>query len=62
MDSNPQTYQEWAEDYYERAVSLAAVTYVYAHYPLTQKVVTALNGDLLLIDVENEARTIGYGQ
>lgn len=60
LDGNPKTYQEWAQDYYERPINLSAVMYVYTHHPLTQKVVTALNNDLPLVDAEDEARTIGY--
>ncbi|BCM90484.1 hypothetical protein IAD21_02337 [Abditibacteriota bacterium] len=60
LDGNPRTYQLWAEDYYEHSISLAAVTHIYEHRPLSQKVVTLLNSDLRLVDVREDAQEIGY--
>lgn len=60
LDGNPQTYREWAEDYFEASVPLAAVRHVYAHRPLTAKVVTALNPEVSLIDLEADRVEIGY--
>ena len=31
LDANPSTYTAWAEDYYERSVSLSAVQQIYGH-------------------------------
>jgi len=37
LDGRPETYQEWAEGYYEQPISLEAVRHVYEHRPLTGK-------------------------
>ncbi|MEV6768585.1 hypothetical protein AB0N05_08110 [Nocardia sp. NPDC051030] len=56
----PEAYREWAEDYYEVDVSLAAVQHVYALRPLTAEVVAELNPDLELADLEEDLAEIGY--
>jgi hypothetical protein len=60
LDGDPQTYQAWAEDYYERPISLSAVRYVYEHQPLTQEVVTMLNTGLRLEALAADIEEIGY--
>lgn len=60
LDGEPRTYQQWAESYYERAVPLDAVTHIYQHQPLTAEIVTALNANVSLADVEGDRVEIGY--
>ncbi len=60
LNGNPETYQQWAEAYYERPVSLAATTHIYEHRPLSQKVVKLLNNELSLSDVAEDKEEIGY--
>jgi hypothetical protein len=45
LDGRPESYKDWAEEYYERPVPLAAARRVYAHEPLTDKLVRQLNPD-----------------
>ena len=60
LDGDPRTYLAWAQDYYERAVSLEAVQRVYDHEPLQAALVTALNPKATLPDLAADASEIGY--
>jgi hypothetical protein len=60
LDRSPETYQRWAQDYYERSISLSAVTHIYEHGLLSQEVVTLLNSNLALADVVEDKEEIGY--
>jgi hypothetical protein len=60
LDGLPRTYLEWAEDYSERELSLAAVEHVYRHRPLTSEVLEKLNPDVRLDGLAAEASEIGY--
>ena len=60
LDGNPETYREWAEGYYERSIPLAPIRAIYAHEPLGEHLVSALNSSLSLADVNADAIEIGY--
>jgi hypothetical protein len=60
LDGNPRTYQRWAEEYYERAISLPAVEHVYAHNELTNDIVRSLNPGTNLSDLTEDMAKIGY--
>jgi len=60
VDGRPQTYRDWATDYYERDVPLAAVHSIYAHEPLDQRLVMDLNAELSLSDLIADVEEIGY--
>lgn len=62
FDSKPRSYCKWAEEMYERAVDLAAVSQIYAHQPLSQALLSALNPSLSSPDanIEEDAEEIGY--
>ncbi|NJK52842.1 MAG: hypothetical protein HC936_08435 [Leptolyngbyaceae cyanobacterium SU_3_3] len=60
LDGNPKTYQQWAEEYSEREISLTAVDHVYAHLPLTEDIVAELNSDIVLSDMSADIMEIGY--
>jgi hypothetical protein len=60
LDGKPETYQQWAEDYNEADVSLAAVAHVYSHLPLTEEIVAELNRDIVLSDLSADIIEIGY--
>lgn len=60
LDGNPETYQQWAEGYYERSIALSAVTHIYEHRSLSPKIVKLLNSDLSLSDVADDVTEIGY--
>ena len=60
LDGRPESYQEWASDYYECDMPLGAVQHVYQHRPLTLQVLAQLNQDLSLADLEADISEIGY--
>ena len=60
LDGEPQTYQTWAQDYYEREVSLPMVRAVYQHRPLDAALLAALNPELVLADLRADIDKIGY--
>lgn len=60
FDGNPRIYHAWAEDYYERPISFHAVAQVYQHHPLTEAVVTALNDEITLADLQEDINEIQY--
>jgi hypothetical protein len=59
-DGRPEAYLTFAEDYYEQALDLDAVRYVYALMPLTEYVVTSLNPQRRLADLKESIAEIGY--
>jgi hypothetical protein len=60
LDGRAQTYREWACDYYERDVPLAAVRSVYAHEPLNESLVADLNAEVSLSELSGDVDEIGY--
>ena len=61
LDDSPEAYWRFAEEYYELAsMDLAAVREIYALRPLTQPLVTALNGQLSVADLADDIAEIGY--
>jgi hypothetical protein len=60
LDGKPKTYQIWAEEYYNRAINLAAVKQLYEHQPLTKELITVINSKVSIEDVLKEAVVIGY--
>lgn len=56
----PESYQKWAEEYYEMSVDLDAISHVYALEPLTNAVVTVLNPDVDVEDLVTDIEQIGY--
>jgi hypothetical protein len=59
-DPGPDTYLRFAADYYEIATDTGAVALVWALRPLDNDIVAALNPDLTLADVQQDAEEIGY--
>jgi hypothetical protein len=60
LDGNPESYQQYAEDYFEREIDMAAIEHVYAHKPLTQELLFLVNPGLSLEDLEADIVEIGY--
>ena len=60
LDDSPETYAEWASDYYEMPVSTAAVRELYAHKPLTEVLVQQLNPETSLKRLAADIKEIGY--
>lgn len=60
LDGNPATYVQFAQDYFERDISLHDVESVYEHRPLTQALVASLNIECALSDIASDVSEIGY--
>jgi hypothetical protein len=60
LDGDPATYQEFARDYYEVEIPLAAIEHVYANLPLNERVIRSLNAELSYTDVEPDINEIAY--
>ena len=60
LDGIPKTYQQWAREYYEKDVPLDAVKAVYEHKPLTQQLVSSLNPERRIEDLESDLDEIRY--
>ena len=60
LDGRAKTYRDWASEYYERDVRLAAVRSIYAHEPLDQRMVAEWNADVSLSELDADVEEIGY--
>jgi len=60
LDGRPETYRDWATDYYEQDVDLDAVKHVYQQKPLTRRIVAGLNDEMTLADFKDDIGEIGY--
>jgi hypothetical protein len=60
LDGQPETYQAWAADYYEREVELSAVEHVYLHQPLSPETIARLNPVVSLSELAGDISEIGY--
>ena len=60
LDGNPNTYKEWAEDYFEKSISLPAIQQIYAHTALTPEIVCALNPSIEFASILGDAEEIAY--
>jgi hypothetical protein len=53
-------YHKWAEQYYERNISISVVGRVFNHEPLTDKILSDLSEKRHVKDLISDAREIGY--
>ena len=60
LDGSPGTYQQWAGEYYERTIPVDAVQEVYQHKPLTQQLVSRLNSERRIDDLDSDLDEIRY--
>lgn len=62
LDGKPKTYKSWADEYYEDngPFSAGKIAQIYAHQPLTEKLVRALNEDVSLEELQADIEEIGY--
>lgn len=60
LDGSPNSYQVWAEEYYEREVDLSAVEHIYNHKPLTDNIIKLLNTEITAEDLAADIKEIGY--
>ena len=60
LDGDPETYREYAEQYYECGVDLESVISIYDHQPLTLGLVKKLNAGASLESLTSDLEEIGY--
>jgi len=60
LNCDPKTYQEFAKEYYEVSIPIESVLHIYKHLPLTSNIITSLNDEIALSDIETELIEIGY--
>lgn len=60
VGGSPEKYQDWAEGHFGVPVDLAAVRHVYRLRPLTPAVVSAVNPELTLDQLDDTIAAIGY--
>ena len=60
LNGDPEVYRAWAESYFELPVARRAVVHIYDHLPLDEEVVTSLNPQLTLMDINGDASEIAY--
>jgi hypothetical protein len=60
LDGDPRGYRAWAEGYFNRPVEQWAVDHLYAHRPIDEEVVRALNPNLSLMDLAGDISIIDY--
>ncbi|QDU73240.1 hypothetical protein Pan97_02070 [Bremerella volcania] len=56
LDGNPETYCQFAEEYYEVEVDPEIVAAIYEHQPLTKPMATGLNADADWKDIKADAK------
>jgi hypothetical protein len=60
LNGDPNSYQDFAEDYYEIDIPLSAIRYVYNHLPLNQAIIDLLNPEVELSEIYDDLVDIGY--
>ena len=60
LDGAPESYLEWATDYYEIDISAEAVQHIYSQLPVNNDIVKSLNPDASLGQLHNCLVQIGY--
>jgi hypothetical protein len=60
LNGRPETYHDWAADYYEREILLDSVRAIYAQQALDQELVASLDEELCFSDLAADVDEIGY--
>lgn len=60
LDGKPESYCEFAEEYWESTLPVHFVAQIYNHVPLSDNLVKSLNADANLGDLQNDLAEIGY--
>ena len=60
LDADPQSYVNWAADYYESEFDTNAVKHVYEHRPLSNEFLTTFNPDATIGKLQSSLARIGY--
>lgn len=57
---NPETYREFASNYYESKIELPPIAHIYQHQPLIEKFIVELNNEASLELLQKDITEIGY--
>jgi hypothetical protein len=60
LDGDPSKYVTFAHEYYEREISPLAVEQIYRHRLLQADVVSALNADVSIEELQGDVEQVGY--
>jgi len=60
LDGQPNSYVEWATEYYETEIETQPVEHIYQHLPANNDIVKSLNPDATLGKLNNRFVQIGY--
>ncbi len=60
LDNNPRAYCTFAANYFEVTIPLDVVQQIYEHVPLTESMVSSLNAETSLKELEEDLVEIGY--
>jgi len=60
LDGEPETYKEFAEQYYERSIDLSVVTSAYEQETLTPQMIEKLNPEASVESVASDLEQIDY--
>jgi hypothetical protein len=60
LDGKPETYKEFAADYFAEKIPLSAVQHIYAHKYLTDIVTSKLNSEVSTDELQDDIEEIGY--
>lgn len=61
LDGKPTTFQNWAEDYYEKEINIEAVEKVFGGEIITKELVNVLNSELEVYEkLKSDLEEIGY--
>ena len=60
LDGKPETYQNFAAEYFEEDIPLVAVKHIYAHKPLSDDIISELNAEVSKGELQDDIEEIGY--
>ncbi len=60
LDENPESYQQFARDYFEVDLSLGLIQHIYEHKELTNEIVNQINQNVTLDELKEELDEINY--
>lgn len=60
FNGKPQSYQIFADEYYEVSLPIESITQIYNHEVIDQKLISTLNSEIELKDLLDDIEQIGY--
>ena len=60
LDGKPETYQNFAAEYFEEDIPLAAVKHIYAHKILSDNIISELNAEVSKTELRDDIEEVNY--